>query len=210
MVQLPMLMMHEFVAEKLNNHYNLLPPFKIESPMQKPLLYRFLDKHTLPLTMAPQVIRLAQELARDHKTLQSLSMDSTTASYKLREGLGETICEKIVQDLQQVFFSMNVNECMSNAYEKIFSIIVSYFSDKLKRVVVHHYNSKALVTVNAATLFGHIKSTFDGDRIPMKNMVSNLSDSTKYMREVIWIRKKALQWSASPIRHRWWYIPSCS
>ena len=33
--------------------------------------------------MAPQVIRLAQELARDHKTLQSLSMDRTTASYKL-------------------------------------------------------------------------------------------------------------------------------
>ena len=39
-----------------------------------------------------------------------------------------------------------------------------------------------MVTVNAATLFDHIKSTFDGDRIPMQNMVSNLSDSTNYMR----------------------------
>ena len=102
----------------------------------------FSAEHTLPFTMAPRVIRLAQELARDHKTLQSLSMDRTTASYKLREGLGETIHEKIVRDLQQVFFSMNVDECMSNAYENIFSIIVSYFSDELKRVVVHHYNSK--------------------------------------------------------------------
>ena len=84
---------------------------------------------------------------------------------------------------------MNVNECMSNAYEKVFSIIVSYFSDKLKRVVVHHYNSKALVTINLqhylTTSKAHSMAT-----VPMKNMVANLSDSTNYMRKVIWIRKK--------------------
>ena len=102
----------------------------------------FLAEHTLPFTMAPQVIRLVQELARDHKMLQSLSMDRTTTPCKLREELGEMIHEKIVWVLQQVFFSMNVDECMLNAYEKIFSIIVSYFSDKLKRVVVHYYRFK--------------------------------------------------------------------
>ena len=91
-----------------------------------------------------------------------------------------------------MFSSMNVDECMSNAYEKIFSIIVSYFSDELKRVVVHHYNSKALVTVNAATLFDHIKSTYDGDRIPMKN-ISNLSDSTNYMRGKLSVLEKRLR-----------------
>ena len=80
--------------------------------------------------MAPQLIRLAQELARDNKTLQSLSMDRTTASYKLRDGLGETIHEKIVRELHQVYISMNV-ECMSNAYEIFFSITVSDFSDGL-------------------------------------------------------------------------------
>ena len=87
----------------------------------------FLAEHTLPFTMAPQVIRLAQELERDHKTLQSLSMDRTITSYKLREGLGETIHGKILRNLQQVFFSMNVDECMSNAFEKIFSISVLLF-----------------------------------------------------------------------------------
>ena len=74
-----------------------------------------------------------------------------------------------------------MNACPT-PYEKIFSIIVSYFSDDLKRVVVHHYNSKAFAVVNAVNLFNHVKTTLLNDGIPLTNMISNLSDSTNYMR----------------------------
>ena len=71
---------------------------------------------------------------------------------------------------------------MSNANEKVFSMIVFYFSESLQRLVVHHYNSKSFTVVNAANLFDHVKATLIKDKIPFSNLVSNLSDSTNYMR----------------------------
>ena len=145
-------------------------------------LVSFMAEHSLPFTLAPQLIRLAQELSKDSRCLQSMSMARTTASYKLRDGLASSLFDDIVEDLKSSFFSLNVDECMSNAHEKIFSMIVSYFSEELQRVVVHHYNSHPFVIVNAANLFNHVKSTLLRNGIPFNNLISNLSDSTNYMR----------------------------
>ena len=167
-----------------NIRKNLLPPAASVSDRKahaEAFLVSFMPEHSLPFTLTPQLVRFAQELSKDSKTLQSLNMSRITSAYKLREGLAGSIFEEIIADLRSSFFSMNVDECMSNAYEKIFSIIVSYFSDDLKRVVVHHYNSKAFVVVTV-NLFNHVKTTLLNDGIPLTNMISNLSDSTNYMR----------------------------
>ena len=61
-------------------------------------------------------------------------------------------------------------------------MIVSYFSESLQRVLVHHYNLKSFNVVNTANLFDHVKATLRKDIIPFSNLVSNLSDSTNHMR----------------------------
>ena len=69
-------------------------------------------------------------------------MSCVTASYKLCEGLAATL-QDLIGVLKKSYFSMNVNECMSNSYEKVFSILVSYFSEEYKSVVVQHYKSQS-------------------------------------------------------------------
>ena len=108
-------------------------------------LVSFIAEHSLPFSVMPQLVPFVQELSKDSRTLQSLSMSRITAAYKMRDGLGASISEDIIKDLRKSFFSMNVDECMANAYEKIFSIIMSYFSKDLKRLLVHHYNSKTFM-----------------------------------------------------------------
>ena len=71
---------------------------------------------------------------------------------------------------------------MSNAREKFFSILVSYYFDKLKRVVVQHYKSASFTTVNANNLFDYVINSLREDEIPITNLISNLSRSTNYMR----------------------------
>ena len=47
----------------------------------------FMAEHPMQFTLAPHLIRFSQELLKDVKCLQSLSMARTTVSYKLRERL---------------------------------------------------------------------------------------------------------------------------
>ena len=67
---------------------------------------------------------------------------------------------------------------MSNAREEIFGILVSYYSNELKRVVVQHYKSASFTTVTASNLFDYVINLLREDEIPITNLISNLSDST--------------------------------
>ena len=71
---------------------------------------------------------------------------------------------------------------MSNAREKLFSILVSYYFNELKRVVVQHYKSASFTTVNANNLFDYVINSLREDEIPITNLISKLSGSTNYMR----------------------------
>ena len=142
----------------------------------------FMALNSLPFTMSPQLIQYAKEMARDPKVLSSLSMESTTASYKAKYGMAKSYQRKLVQDMRQTFFSLNIDECFSAKNEKILSILVSYYSEEDKETVVKHYRSVSMTVVNASTLFAKVKELLDMDDIPYSNLISNLSDSTNYMR----------------------------
>ena len=105
-----------------------------------------------------------------------------TAAYKLREGLAANINEDLVELLRNVHFSINVDECMSNNYEKVFSVLVSFFSEEQISVVVQHYKSKSFTVVNAKKLYNFVIDTLEADGIQLTNLISTLSDSTNYMR----------------------------
>ena len=159
-----------------------LPSFQDRLAHNEAFLVSFLVEHTLPFTMAPNLIEFAQFMAKDAKVLASIKMSRHTASYKLREGLAPVVSEKIVESLRSSYFSMNVDECFSNNHKKVFSILVSYYSEERREVIVQHYRSKSFDTVNAQNLCTFVLSAFAEDAIPLENLVSNLSDSTNYMR----------------------------
>ena len=71
-------------------------------------------EHSLPFTMVPVMINLAQELSKDSRALSRLSVDRTSASYKMRFGLAKTLEQKTINNIQKTFFSLNIDESTSN------------------------------------------------------------------------------------------------
>jgi hypothetical protein len=53
----------------------------------------------MALSMAAVLIDLAKELAKDPQALDSLSMDRTSASYKLTYGLCKTIMDEVLREI---------------------------------------------------------------------------------------------------------------
>ena len=142
----------------------------------------FIAEHSLPLSLVQHLIKYAQEMAQDSKVLTTLNMERTTAAYKLRDGLGAVLHRRLVNELRISKFSINVDECMSAAHEKVFSVIVSYFSEEEKCTVFKHYMSVSMAVVNAETLYNCIMNKLKEDDISHANLISILSDSANYMR----------------------------
>ena len=65
-------------------------------------------------------------------------MNRTAASYKLVDGLYFYERKKIVDAMKSYPFIVNIDQCTSNN-QKFFSILVSYFDEKLGLSVVQHY-----------------------------------------------------------------------
>ena len=146
------------------------------------LFLSFTAEHGLPLSLVPDLVKLSQESSRDTFALNSLTMERTSASYKLTDGIQLALKKKLVSDLQKAHFSFNLDECTSTANEKILTILVCYFSEEQGESVVLHYDSLSLTTVNAKTVLQSVLDRLTADNISLDNLVSVLSDSAAYMR----------------------------
>ena len=170
--------------------------FQIEYIILKPL--SFAAKNSLPLSTVPKLIEFSQFLARDPKALSQLQLNRTAATYKLKHGLSVYIHKTVVDCMKKYPFGINNDECTSNNSHKVFSILVSYFDTEIVVSVVQHYTSVSLIEVNVKSLLECICNCFVRNDIPFDHLVSDLSDSTNYMRgKKGWLepllREKALQ-----------------
>jgi hypothetical protein len=133
-----------------------------------------LAEHSLPFTHAPVLIDLAKELSRDPKALSSLSMDRTSASYKMRLGLGRSVLEETVEKLKGSPSSLNMDESTATNFKKIMEVLVSFYDEKEESVVVEHLASLNVTASDAASLSKH--------NLPWENLISMLLDSCNVMR----------------------------
>lgn len=138
-------------------------------------------EHNLPLTMAPALIDLAKELAKDKKALDNLSMDRTTASYRIRHGLSKTFLEETINNIRSSPFSLNIDESTSNSNKRVLAILVSYYSEKNEKVLLEHLASIEVVKVDSESLYNVILDLFDKYDIPWSNLISILMDSCAVM-----------------------------
>ncbi|KAJ8043847.1 hypothetical protein HOLleu_11125 [Holothuria leucospilota] len=59
-------------------------------------------------------------------------MERTTCAYKLKEGVAEVVHKRLVHELKEKPFSINLDECTTKgSNQRILSILVSFFSDTL-------------------------------------------------------------------------------
>ena len=109
-------------------------------------------------------------------------MNRTAATYKLKHGLSVYVRKNVVDCMKKYPFSINIDECTSKNSHKVFSILVSYFDTEIRTSVVQHYTSVSLIEANVKPLLECICNCFVRDDFPFDSLVSDLSDSTNYMR----------------------------
>ena len=146
------------------------------------LVLAVIAENSLPFTMAPVLVNMAKTLALDKHALAGLTMDRTTASYKLRFGLSKTIMNETIKNLNVSKFSLNIDEATSNNKKRVLTLLVCYFSNLEKRVVIEHLASISLISVTSETVFKEVDKIFLDHQIPYLNLMSILMDSCSVMR----------------------------
>ena len=96
------------------------------------------------------------------------------------------------------------------SHQKVFSILVSFYDEILKKVVIEHYESVECILVNSSTLLHKIDYLFKRDDIPWANLISDLSDNTNYMRGKKSGLETKLREKAPNMLDHWWRHLSCN
>ncbi|CAL4066119.1 unnamed protein product [Meganyctiphanes norvegica] len=119
----------------------------------------------------------------DTKALATLSsMGRTHASYKLTHGLAKSFHDKTLKNLKENYFSLNIDESGSTNNQKILTILVSYYCEEVKHIVIEHLASVSLVKVDSASLFKVLVEIFKDYDLNWNNLCSILMDSCAVMR----------------------------
>lgn len=142
----------------------------------------FIAEHSLSLSMVPRILELMKAAAVDKKALNTVSMDRTSAAYKLRFGLAKTIDDALVSDLKTCHFSFNIDEATSHNNKRVLAVLVSYFSPSAKQVVVSYLSSFSVIRVNSNTMHTELVGLMEKKNLPWQNLVSILMDSCAVMR----------------------------
>ncbi|CAG2201584.1 unnamed protein product [Mytilus edulis] len=166
---------------KLDTHqgiYGLHPMFKSSAELKQPapasltsfqdrvtnmesMVVAFTSENSLSFSLVPKMLELAKTLSDDKKALDSITMNRTTASYKTRFGVGKTFEEDLIRCLKTSCFSLNMDESTSSNYQKVLTILASYFCKISNKVVVRHLSSLTCVTVNSEALYTKVVDVFE-------------------------------------------------
>jgi hypothetical protein len=112
-------------------------------------------ENTLPFSLAPGLIKLCKKLAEGPKALSKLTMDRTSASYKLQCGVDSTIKTSVISKLR---------------------------NNDVDKVVIEYLASIELVKVTSETVLQKICDLFSSNDISWNNLVAILMDSCAVMR----------------------------
>ncbi|CAK6970465.1 uncharacterized protein LOC117537731 isoform X2 [Scomber scombrus] len=93
-----------------------------------------------------------------------------------------TYSERTFSNMRRFPFSLNLDESTSNNNKKFLSMLVCYYHEYLRKVMVEHLGSLEVVKVNAASLEKVLCEFFEKNNVPWKNLVSMLMDSCAVMR----------------------------
>ena len=81
---------------------------------QEALVLSYCAEKNLPFAHAGEIIDIAKELSKDCKALNRTQLSRTTVSYKIKFGLGRCIEEKLISNLQETYFCLNIDEATSD------------------------------------------------------------------------------------------------
>ena len=90
--------------------------------------------------------------------------------------------DELFKDLKTSYFSLNIDEATLDNKQRVFSVLISYFSTLLYKVVVRHLASISVIRVNSASLQETLVSLLQTHQLTWTNVMSILMDSCNVMR----------------------------
>lgn len=142
----------------------------------------FLAENSLPMSLGDKIVKLAKCLSKDKNALECVKLSKTAATYKLIYGVSKTVLLELVTNLNELPFSINVDEAMSASNKKVISLLVSYFDIEMSVIRVEHLASVEILKADSATVLNAILEIFHDNNVYIDNLVSCLFDSCSVMR----------------------------
>ena len=120
----------------------------------------------MSFALGSKVIYLAQVLSQDRSALNKSSMDRTSASYKLKFGVGKTVLEETVASIRQNRFSLNIDESTSSAHKHVLAVLVSYYNDQYNKTMIEYLGAIELKRLSTDAIFVELDKVFKVNNIP--------------------------------------------
>ena len=99
-----------------------------------------------PFAAAPVLIDLAKSLAADPEALSKLSMDRTTAAYKMQFGVAKSFHKRTIDITKKHKFSLNLDEATGkSSTARVLTILVNFVDPVSTKVTTQHLVSLELI-----------------------------------------------------------------
>ena len=143
-----------------------------------------IEAHGIPPHVASCTTLLFKQMFPDSKIAEKFTFSDSKQGYEITHGLGQHYNTRLVNRLQQEYFSINVDESTVLKTNQL-AITVRYFHRGVKRVVTEHYKTVEIGKKDADSLVSVLHETFTADGIDYKSQLLHIeTDSCPAMRGV--------------------------
>lgn len=129
--------------------------------------------------------KLFPKMFCDSKTASDFNMNRKKLSYTVSDGIEPYLKRKLLEDIlkEDSFYSIQVDETpISEKRVNQFDVLVRYFSDADKQIVIHHLQSFFMGHAKAEDLLNNIKLALAD--LPKDRLLSFFSDGPNVMKSV--------------------------
>ncbi|KAK2174862.1 hypothetical protein NP493_770g00010 [Ridgeia piscesae] len=143
-----------------------------------------IEAHGIPPHVASCTTLLFKQMFPDSKIAEKFTFSDSKQGYEITHGLGQHYNTRLVNRLQQEYFSINIDESTVLKTNQL-AITVRYFHRGVKRVVTEHYKTVEIGKKDADSLVSVLHETFTADGIDYKSQLLHIeTDSCPAMRGV--------------------------
>ena len=147
------------------------------------LILAWAAQSNLPWTRIPSLVTLIKNASIDIHALNKLQLSASSAKRKLVDGLAKEFSLELAEVLRNKIYCLNLDEATNkNNKDKLFTILVSYFSSELGETRIHHLDTIRVLNCKANTMLAALEEVFDKHDPDWENLLAMMTDNCPAMK----------------------------
>jgi hypothetical protein len=140
----------------------------------------FLAEHDLPISFIEPLVDFCKDLP-EKTVLDKIQLGKQKATNVIRQGLRPYFNSQLVEDLNQTFFSVFIDECTDVTSKSQLAIVVSYYSLENKNTEIDVLDVTELSSGTAEGIYETMMDVLISHKINLSNWVGFCADTTAVM-----------------------------